>query len=154
MRRISSSRRGNSHSVEPGRRSASCLRRQADDAGPRDSLSVEAHPSRRRSPPVPAGERHGPAADRPETRIGTSRSGPRCACGHLALRLEGALRSGTFDVVLANVTHAPELEKAQSVAERNAVVLPAIYLVAPGFTGGEQAAVQSLTVTKHRRTSP
>ena len=45
--------------------------------------------------------------------------------------LDTALRSGTFDVVLANVTHAPELERAKGVAERNAVVLPAIYLVAP-----------------------
>jgi hypothetical protein len=45
--------------------------------------------------------------------------------------LETALRSGTFDVVLANVTHAPELEKAKTVAAGGAVVLPAIYLVAP-----------------------
>ena len=45
--------------------------------------------------------------------------------------LESALRSGTYDVVLANVTDAPDLERAQSVTERNAVVLPAIYLVAP-----------------------
>jgi len=45
--------------------------------------------------------------------------------------LESALNTGTFDVVLANVTQAPELEKAKTVAERNAVVLPAIYLVAP-----------------------
>jgi hypothetical protein len=49
--------------------------------------------------------------------------------------LETALGSGTFDVVLANVTHAPELERAKSIAERNAVVLPAIYLVAPGSAG-------------------
>lgn len=49
--------------------------------------------------------------------------------------LETALKSGTFDVVLANVTHAPELERAKSVAERNAVILPAIYLVAPGSSG-------------------
>ena len=45
--------------------------------------------------------------------------------------LETALRSGTFDVVLANVTHASDLERAKGVTERNAVVLPAIYLVAP-----------------------
>ena len=45
--------------------------------------------------------------------------------------LDSALRTGTFDVVLANLTYAPELEKAQAVAEKNAVVLPAIYLVAP-----------------------
>jgi len=45
--------------------------------------------------------------------------------------LETVLRTGTFDVVLANVTHAAELEKAKSVAERNAVVLPAIYLISP-----------------------
>jgi hypothetical protein len=44
--------------------------------------------------------------------------------------LETALRTGTFDVVLANVTRAPELEKA-SAAVGSAVVLPAIYLVAP-----------------------
>lgn len=46
--------------------------------------------------------------------------------------LESALGTGTFDVVLANVTHAPELERAQAVAAHNSVVLPAIYLVAPG----------------------
>jgi len=46
--------------------------------------------------------------------------------------LESALRGGGFDVVLANVTDAPELERAQGVTHRNAVVLPAIYLVIPG----------------------
>jgi hypothetical protein len=46
--------------------------------------------------------------------------------------LQSALKGGTYDVVLANVTDAPELERAQGVAERNAVVLPAIYLVKPG----------------------
>lgn len=46
--------------------------------------------------------------------------------------LQTALSSGTYDVVLANVTDAPELEQAKGVAERNAVVLPAIYLVSPG----------------------
>jgi hypothetical protein len=45
--------------------------------------------------------------------------------------LETALRSGTYDVVLANITDAPDLERVQSVTDRNAVVLPAIYLVAP-----------------------
>jgi hypothetical protein len=49
--------------------------------------------------------------------------------------LETALRGGTFDVVLANLTQAPELEKAKSVAEPSAVVLPAIYLVAPSSPG-------------------
>jgi hypothetical protein len=52
--------------------------------------------------------------------------------------LESALSTGTFDVVLANVTHAPELEKAKSLAERNAVVLPAIYLVAPASPGANK----------------
>jgi hypothetical protein len=46
--------------------------------------------------------------------------------------LKSALSGGTYDVVLANVTEAPELERAQGVADRNAVVLPAIYLVTPG----------------------
>ena len=44
--------------------------------------------------------------------------------------LESALRSGSYDVVLANITDAPDLERAQAVTERNAVVLPAVYLVA------------------------
>lgn len=46
--------------------------------------------------------------------------------------LESALRAGTYDVVLANITEAPALERANGIAERNAVVLPAIYLVTPG----------------------
>ena len=46
--------------------------------------------------------------------------------------LDGALRSGTFDVVLANVTDAAELELARGVTAGTAVVLPAIYLVSPG----------------------
>lgn len=45
--------------------------------------------------------------------------------------LESALRGGTYDVVLANITDAPDLERAQDVAAGGAVVLPAIYLVAP-----------------------
>jgi hypothetical protein len=45
--------------------------------------------------------------------------------------LESALRSGSYDVVLANITDAPELGRVQSVIERNAVVLPAVYLVPP-----------------------
>ena len=45
--------------------------------------------------------------------------------------LQSALQSGTYDVVLANVTDAVDLERAQTVAKRNAVVLPAVYLVAP-----------------------
>ena len=45
--------------------------------------------------------------------------------------LESALRSSTYDVVLANVTDAPTLERAQALTAGNAVVLPAVYLVAP-----------------------
>ena len=45
--------------------------------------------------------------------------------------LESALRSGNYDVVLANLTDAPDLERAQAVTDRNAVVLPAVYLIAP-----------------------
>ena len=73
--------------------------------------------------------------------------------------LESALRSGTFDVVLANVTHAPELERAKAVAERNAVVLPAIYLVAPGTQPVSQAAIESRPrqgiegLRRHRRSA-
>ena len=55
--------------------------------------------------------------------------------------LESALRSGTYDVVLANVTDAPDLERAQAVIERNAIVLPAVYLVAPA--GQQQAKEQA-----------
>ena len=64
--------------------------------------------------------------------------------------LETALRSGTFDVVLANLTHAGELEKARSVADRNAVVLPAIYLVAPASpaTNKQQSKVDRNRASK------
>src|SRR2546422_9158217 len=45
--------------------------------------------------------------------------------------LEGALRSGTYDVVLANITNALDLERAERAAPGSAVVLPAVYLVGP-----------------------
>jgi hypothetical protein len=45
--------------------------------------------------------------------------------------LESALRSESYDVVLANITDAPELERVRAITERNAIVLPAVYLVAP-----------------------
>lgn len=54
--------------------------------------------------------------------------------------LENALRSGDFDVILANVTDAPDLEKAQAVLDGQAVVLPALYLVAPG---GKQSGTEA-----------
>jgi hypothetical protein len=46
--------------------------------------------------------------------------------------LESALQSGNYDVVLANVTDASDLERAQGMTAANAVVLPAIYLVDSG----------------------
>jgi hypothetical protein len=54
--------------------------------------------------------------------------------------LESALRGGTFDVVLANVTDAADLERAKAVTERDAVVLPAVYLVAPAQQQAKQQA--------------
>ena len=65
-----------------------------------------------------------------------------------AVDLETALKSGTFDVILANVTHAPELEKARSVADRQAVVLPAIYLVAPAAHDKQQSKADRQRASK------
>jgi hypothetical protein len=62
--------------------------------------------------------------------------------------LETALRTSTFDVVLANVNHAPELERLQSAADRNAVVLPAIYLVAPASDGKQQSKADRKRMAK------
>jgi hypothetical protein len=53
--------------------------------------------------------------------------------------LESALRSGSYDVVLANITDAPDLERAQAVTAGNAVVLPAVYLVAPAPQAKQQS---------------
>jgi hypothetical protein len=52
--------------------------------------------------------------------------------------LESALQSGSYDVVLANITDAPDLERAQAVSAGNAVVLPAVYLVAPAAQAKQQ----------------
>jgi hypothetical protein len=51
--------------------------------------------------------------------------------------LESALRSGSYDVVLANISDAPDLDRAQ-VTAANAVVLPAVYLVAPAQQAKQQ----------------
>ncbi|HEY7441454.1 MAG TPA: hypothetical protein VH701_03465 [Vicinamibacterales bacterium] len=56
-----------------------------------------------------------------------------------AAELEDALRSGSFDVVLANVSDAPDLERTQAVTARNAVVLPAIYLITPQAVSKQQS---------------
>ena len=45
--------------------------------------------------------------------------------------LDTALRSGLYDVVLANMTDVDDLNRARATAASNAVVLPAVYLVAP-----------------------
>jgi hypothetical protein len=52
--------------------------------------------------------------------------------------LEGALRSGSYDVVLVNITDAHDLDRAQAVTAVNAVVLPAVYLVAPSQQAKQQ----------------
>lgn len=52
--------------------------------------------------------------------------------------LEIALRSGSYDVVLANLTDAPDLERAQALTTGHAVVLPAVYLVAPTSQAKQQ----------------
>lgn len=62
--------------------------------------------------------------------------------------LEAALRNSTFDVVLANVNHAAELERVQGAAHRNAVVLPAIYLVAPASDRKQQSKADRKSASK------
>lgn len=52
--------------------------------------------------------------------------------------LETALGTGDYDVVLANLTDAPALKLAQGVTAANAVVLPAVYLVAPSSPAKQQ----------------
>jgi hypothetical protein len=52
--------------------------------------------------------------------------------------LESALRGGSYDVVLANITDAPDLDRAQALTTGNAVVLPAVYLVAPTSRAKQQ----------------
>jgi hypothetical protein len=56
-----------------------------------------------------------------------------------AADLEDALRSGSYDVVLANVSDAPDLERTQGVTARNAVVLPAVYLITPQAISKQQS---------------
>ena len=62
--------------------------------------------------------------------------------------LESALRSGSYDVVLANITDAPDLERAQAVTERNAVVLPAVYLVVPSQQAKQQTKTDRENASK------
>jgi hypothetical protein len=58
------------------------------------------------------------------------------------------LRSGSYDVVLANITDAPDLERVQAVAAANAVVLPAVYLVAPGQQAKQQTKADRDSASK------
>jgi hypothetical protein len=62
--------------------------------------------------------------------------------------LESALTGESYDVVLANVTDAPELERLRAVIERNAVVLPAVYLVSPGESAKAQSKADRNSASK------
>jgi hypothetical protein len=62
--------------------------------------------------------------------------------------LETALKSGGYDVVLANITDAPDLERAQAVTAASAVVLPAVYLVTPAAQQAKQAKVDRAQASK------
>ena len=62
--------------------------------------------------------------------------------------LESALTSEGFDVVLANVTDAPELERIRAASDRNAVVLPAVYLVLPGQSAKAQSKADRDSASK------
>ena len=62
--------------------------------------------------------------------------------------LEGALRSGNYDVVLANITDAEEIDRVQAVTERNAFVLPAVYLVAPASQAKAQTKADRESASK------
>jgi hypothetical protein len=46
--------------------------------------------------------------------------------------LETALRSGAYDVVLANLTDAQDLEQTRALTDPDAVILPAVYLLTTG----------------------
>jgi hypothetical protein len=61
---------------------------------------------------------------------------------------ESALASGTYDVVLANVTEVADVERAQAMATANAVVLPAVYLFAPTQQGKDQMKADRMSASK------
>ena len=61
--------------------------------------------------------------------------------------LESALAGGGYDVVLANITDAAEIERAQAVAAAHAIVLPAIYLFTPA-QAKEQAKTDRAAASK------
>jgi hypothetical protein len=62
--------------------------------------------------------------------------------------LTSALGSGGYDVVLANLTDAPELERAQAATTGNAIVLPAVYLFASPSQSKEQTNADRASASK------
>jgi hypothetical protein len=62
--------------------------------------------------------------------------------------LETALGSGSYDVVLANVTDAPDLDEARAKTDPNAVVLPAVYLLAAGQRVKQQTRADRESASK------
>lgn len=61
---------------------------------------------------------------------------------------ESALRSNEYDVILANITDAPELERAQASITNSVVVLPAVYLVAPAQNARQQTRTDRESASK------
>src|SRR5262245_17950445 len=74
---------------------------------------------------LPQSETGRPLTD-PNLESALKEAGHAVRAATTSAELESALRSGSYDVVLANITDAPDLERAQAVAAANAVVLPAV----------------------------
>ena len=60
---------------------------------------------------------------------------------------ESAVRSGDYDVVLANISDAPDLDRARATTADH-VVLPAVYLVSPSQSSKQQARADRESASK------
>lgn len=78
-------------------------------------------------PPIAAGE----AITDPDIESALREAGHTVHAVTTSDELRDALRGGTYDVVLTNVTNAPDLERAQRDIPGTTVVLPAVYLMLP-----------------------
>jgi len=96
---------------------------------------------------APQGAAGRPLAD-PNLESALKEAGHEVRAATTVADLESALGTGRYDVVLANITEAPDIERAQAVAAAHAVVLPAIYLFAPAQQPKEQAKADRAAASK------
>ena len=97
---------------------------------------------------LPMGTRGGGPLTDPKLESALTEAGHTVRSVTTKEELSQALRSGQYDVVLADLAEAADLQRSLATDATNAVVLPVAYLLAPASASKQQAKVDTARAAK------